>query len=153
MLFIGGGRLKITIDESPNNSEVEIIIKCKVVDDKIQRIMSMIKSSEEKIFGIMDGATHFIEPENIFYFESVDKKTFMYTKSQVLETHLKLYELEEKLAKYDFFRASKSTIINISKIKRLSPKFNGKLEALLENDERLIISRQYVTVIKEILGL
>lgn len=145
--------MKITIDESPNNSEVEIIIKCKAVDDEIQRIMSMIKSSEAKILGIVDGATHFIEPENIFYFESVDKKTFMYTKSQVLETHLKLYEVEKKLTKHGFFRASKSTVINISKIKRLSPKFNGKLEALLENDERLIISRQYVTVIKEILGL
>lgn len=145
--------MKITIDESSNNSEVEIIIKCKAVDDEIHRIMSMIKNSEEKILGIVDGSTHFIEPKNIFYFESVDKKTFMYTKSQVLETHLKLYEIENKLTKYDFFRASKSTVINISKIKRLSPKFNGKLEALLENDERLIISRQYVSVIKEILGL
>ncbi|WP_186429501.1 LytTR family DNA-binding domain-containing protein [Clostridium sp. BSD9I1] len=145
--------MKITIDESSNNSEVEIIIKCKAVDDEIHRILTMIKNSEEKILGIVDGATHLIEAENIFYFESVDKKTFMYTKSQVLETHLKLYEVEKKLTKYDFFRASKSTVINISKIKRLSPKFNGKLEALLENDERLIISRQYVSVIKEILGL
>ncbi|KGK89952.1 putative HTH-type transcriptional regulator [bioreactor metagenome] len=145
--------MKITINESSNNSEVEIIIKCKAVDDEIHRIMSMIKNSEEKILGIVDGSTHFIEPENIFYFESVDKKTFMYTKSQVLETHLKLYEIEKKLTKYDFFRASKSTVINISKIKRLSPRFNGKLEVLLENDERLIISRQYVRIIKEILGL
>jgi len=146
--------LKITIDESPDYLEEEIIIRCRaVVDDEIQRILSLIKSSEEKILGLADGTTHFIEPEDIFYFESVDKKTFMYTKQQVLETHLRLYEIEEKLAKYDFFRASKSTIINISKIKKISPRFNGRLDVILENNEVLVISRQYVPIIKEILGL
>lgn len=145
--------MKITIDKSPNQTETEIIIKCMKVDDEIQRLISMLKSCEEKILGIIDGVTYLIDPEDILYFESVDKKTFMYTKSQVLETHLRLYEIEEKLAELDFFRASKSTIINISKIKRLSPRFNGRLDALLENDEKLVISRQYVPAIKEILGL
>lgn len=149
----GGVKMKITIDESQSNLETEIIIKCKAVNEEVQRLIQMLKSSEEKILGIMNGTTHLIEPKDIFYFESVDKKTFMYTQAQVLETPLRLYELEEKLDKLDFFRASKSTIINISKIKKLSPKFNGRLEALLENDEKLIISRQYVPVIKELLGV
>lgn len=145
--------MKITIDESPNNVETEIIIKCKKTNEELQRLILMFKSSEEKLLGVMDGTTHFIEPKDIFYFESIDKKTFMYTQLQVLETSLRLYELEEKLGKLDFFRASKSTIINISKIKKLSPRFNGRLEALLENDEKLIVSRQYVPIIKEILEL
>jgi DNA-binding LytR/AlgR family response regulator len=145
--------MKITIDESQDNLETEIVIKCKIVNEEIQRLILMLKSSEERILGTLNGANNFIEPKDIFYFESVDKKTFMYTQKQVLETPLRLYELEEKLDKLDFFRSSKSTIINISKIKKLSPKFNGRLEALLENDERLVISRQYVPIIKEILGL
>jgi DNA-binding LytR/AlgR family response regulator len=145
--------LKITIDESPANIETEIIIKCNVLNDELQRLVSLIKSTEEKIIGFIDGTMEFIEPSDIYYFESVDKKTFIYTSSRVLETHLRLYEIEEKLSKYDFFRASKSTVINISKIKELSPRFNGRLDALLENNEKLIISRQYVPIIKEILGL
>jgi DNA-binding LytR/AlgR family response regulator len=145
--------MKITIDEVPNHIETEIIIKCSSVDDEIKRLISMLKLSEEKILVLLDGTTHLIQPLDIFYFESVDKKTFVYTKNQVFETHLKLYEVEDKLSKYDFFRGSKSTVINISKIKKLSPKFNGRLEVLLENDEKLIISRQYVPIIKEILGL
>lgn len=145
--------MKITIDESPDNIETEIVVKCKFITDELQRLISIFKNSDEKVHGIIEGTTYFIEPKDIFYFESVDKKTFFYTQSQVLETHLRLYEIEEQLSKYDFFRASKSTIINISKIKKLSPRFNGKLDALLENDERLIISRQYVHTIKQILGL
>lgn len=145
--------MKITIDEAPDYKETEIIIKCNGINPEIQRLLSILKGSEEKIPGIADGTTTFLEPEDIFYFESVDKKTFIYTKSQVLETHLRLYEIEEKLGNQDFFRASKSTIINISKIKKLSPRFNGRLDVLLENDERLVISRQYVPIIKEILEL
>lgn len=145
--------MKIIVDQAQDNLETEIVIKCKAVNEEIQRLILLLKSSEERILGIMDNTNHFIEPKDIFYFESVDKKTFMYTAKQVLETPFRLYELEEKLDNLDFFRASKSTIINISKIKKLSPKFNGRLEALLENDEKLIISRQYVPIIKEILGL
>jgi DNA-binding LytR/AlgR family response regulator len=145
--------VKITIDESPENSETEIIIKCSIVDDELQRLITLLKSSDKRIPGFLDGAAHIIELKDIYYFESVDKKTFMYTKSQVLETPLRLYEIEEKLAHYDFFRASKSTIISVSKIKELTPRFNGKLDVLLENGEKLVISRQYVAVIKEILAL
>jgi DNA-binding LytR/AlgR family response regulator len=145
--------MKIIIDESPNHGETEIIIKCKEIDDELQRLIAMLKNSEEKIPGAHDGVTLFVEPADIYYFESVDKKTFMYTQSQVLETHLRLYEIEAKLAPHDFFRASKSTIINVSKIKELSPRFNGRLDVLLDNNEKLVISRQYVPVIKEILGL
>ncbi len=149
----GDLKMRITIDESQSNLETEVIIKCKTINEEIQRLILMLKSTEERILGVLDGTNHFIEPKDIFYFESVDKKTFMYTQKEVLETPFRLYELEEKLDKLDFFRASKSTVINISKIKKLSPKFNGRLEALLENDEKLVISRQYVPIIKEILEL
>jgi len=145
--------LKITIDESLNNKETEIIIKCTALNDDLKRLIQIIKNSDEKIVGIINGTSNLISPTDIFYFESVDKKTFIYTESQVLETSMRLYEIEENLSKYDFFRASKSTIINISKIRKLSPKFNGRLDALLENGEKLIISRQYVPIIKEILDL
>lgn len=145
--------MKVTIDVSPDNFETEVIVKCQQIDNELQRLMSLLKSFGEKIPGVLGEATHFIDTKDIFYFESVDKKTFIYTKSEVLETPLRLYEIEQKLSQQDFFRASKSTVINISKIKELSPRFNGRLDALLENDEKLIVSRQYVPVIKEILGL
>jgi DNA-binding LytR/AlgR family response regulator len=144
--------MKILIEESPDNDDAELIIKCKSVNDEIQRIIDFIKLSDEKIIGFLNGDSYVVDPIKILYFESVDKKTFMYTEDKVYEISLRLYELEKKMSKYDFFRSSKSTIINISRIKKLSHKFNGKLEATLDNDEKILISRQYVSVIKEILG-
>lgn len=144
--------MKILIEESPDNEDTELIIKCKSVNDEVKRIIELIKLSDEKIIGFLNGDSYVVDPIKILYFESVDKKTFMYTENKVYEISLRLYELEKKMSKYDFFRSSKSTIINISRIKKLSHKFNGKLEATLDNDEKLLISRQYVSVIKEILG-
>lgn len=145
--------MKITIDESDSQQEVEIVIKCDKVTEEIEKLISMLRSSEEKITGLIEGETYLIDPSDIYYFESVDKKTFMYTETEVLETPLRLYELQEKLVNQDFFRASKSTIINTSKIQRLSPRLNGKLDVRLENGEKLVVSRQYVGRLKEILGL
>lgn len=144
--------MKILIEESPDNEDTELIIKCKSLNDEVKRIIELIKLSDEKIIGFLNGESYVVDPIKILYFESVDKKTFMYTEDTVYEVSLRLYELEKKMSKYDFFRSSKSTIINISRIKKLSHKFNGKLEATLDNDEKLLISRQYVSVIKEILG-
>ena len=69
------------------------------------------------------------------------------------EVKEKLYQLEEQLVSFPFMRASKSMILNLDKIRHLSPAFGGRFEALLENEEKVIISRQYVPVLKERLGL
>ena len=46
-----------------------------------------------------------------------------------------------------------SGILNLDKIKSLSPAFGGRFEALLKNGEKTVISRQYVGVLKKKLGL
>ena len=86
-------------------------------------------------------------------FEAIDNKVFAYGRKNVYEVKEKLYQLEELLGSVPFMRASKSMIINLDKIRYLSPAFGGRFEALLENQEKVIISRQYVPVLKERLGL
>lgn len=88
-----------------------------------------------------------------FYFEATDNKVFAYGQKNVYEVKEKLYQLEEQLVSFPFMRASKSMILNLDKIRHLSPAFGGRFEALLENEEKVIISRQYVPVLKERLGL
>ena len=102
-------------------------------------------SRQERLFRIL--------PSAVYYFEAVDNRVFAYLEKDVYETKLKLYELEERLAGTDFFRASKSTVINLAKVESLSPAFNGRFEAAMKNGEKLIVSRQYVPVLKEKLGL
>ncbi len=65
----------------------------------------------------------------------------------------KLYELLDELPGWIFVRVSKSVILNINKMKSLTPAFGGRYEALLKNGEKVIISRQYVSSLKEVLGV
>ena len=57
------------------------------------------------------------------------------------------------LDSFGFIRNSKSQILNIAKIKSICPDFGGRIEAVMENDEILIISRQYSKILKERLSL
>ena len=48
---------------------------------------------------------------------------------------------------------SKSMILNIGKIRSVSPSVNSRFEAKLANGETAIISRQYVPTLKKKLGM
>ena len=133
--------MKITIINPFPDEEEEIIIKCRVLTDDINHLICKLK-----------GITLLALPD-IFYFEATDNKVFAYGQKNVYEVKEKLYQLEEQLVSFPFMRASKSMILNLDKIRHLSPAFGGRFEALLENEEKVIISRQYVPVLKERLGL
>ena len=145
--------MKITIEDMEPGQEEEIIVRCSQIDGSLMKLIQSFKQGSLKLNLYRSGEIFFLAPEEIYYFESVDQKVFAYGKSEVYETKSKLYELETELPKKDFIRATKSTILNLNKIKSLAPAFNGRLEALLDNGEKMIISRQYVSELKEKLGL
>lgn len=145
--------MKISIENIPDGSEPEIIIKCNEPDESLLQLIYSIKSSSKKLIGFTDLQMNIINQKDVFYFESVDNKVFIYCEEKVFQSRLKLYEIEMEYENGEFFRASKSTILNISKIESVSPIFYGKFEALLQNGEKVFISRQYVPVLKKKLGL
>lgn len=145
--------MNINIQEDASLSELEIQIRCPKVDEQILKILATLHALDKKVTGEKNGQLYLLEAKNILYIDTVDKKTFFYTKNDVYETPLKLYELEEKLAGNDFFRAGKSLIINFNHIKSLKPDFGGRIGVLLSNGEKMYISRQYASVVKEKLGL
>lgn len=145
--------MKVTILDVKPGEEEELILKCNTIDEDIMKLINGFKHGNVKLNAYKDGKIHLVEPSDIYYFESVDTKVFAYCMSDVYEIKSKLYELEKELFSRDFFRSAKSTILNLNKIKSLTPAFGGRYEALLKNGEKVIISRQYVSVLKEKLGL
>ena len=119
----------------------------------LMQLVNQFKRGSDKLNVYRDGDIHLIEPQEIYYFETVDQRVYAYCASEVYEIRSRIYELEEALAAKDFFRASKSVLLNLNVIKSLSPAFGGRFEAVLKNDEHVIISRQYVSILKEKLGL
>lgn len=145
--------MRIIIEDVEEGQEDEIIIRCNEIDDHLMELIYGVKMNKNKISCIDNGSVYMLNPQDIFYFEAVDNKVFAYTEEKVYSTKYKLYELEELFEHTDFFRASKSSIINLSKLVKVMPIFNGRFEVLLCNGERIIISRQFVPVLKKKLGL
>lgn len=144
--------MKIVIEQPQDCEEEQIIFKCRQMTPELLRIISLLKAQDALV--AHDGnEIHRIRPTAVYYIEVVDNKTFLYCKDKVYESKQKLYELEEILLNSDFLRVSKSVILNLSKIKSLSPALSGRLEAALDNSERVIISRQYVGDLKKRLGI
>ncbi len=145
--------MKITILPPDPGQEDEVIIRCSQLDDGILKLIGALKAGSSRLTAYDEHGITMVFPKDVFYFESVDNKVFAYCEKSVYEVRKKLYELEADFAYTDFLRISKSTIVNVAKIQRLSAGFNGRLEAHLKNGEIVLISRQYVGNLKQKLGI
>lgn len=145
--------MKITILDVAPGEEEEIIVKCHEISADMNALLQKLKQGNTKLVGYDQDDIHFLAPEEIYYFDTVDQKVFAYCAKDVYEVKEKLYELETILPVRNFIRSSKSNILNLDKIKSISPAFGGRFEAVLKNGEKTIISRQYVPILKERLGL
>ena len=145
--------MKITILEKQPGEEDELILKCDNLDENLTKLINQFKGGKGKMNFYKDGKIVFVEPEDVLYYESVDDTVFAYTKDCVYETKSKLYQLENDLPANVFFRANKAVIVNLDKIDSLTPVFGGRFEAVLQNGYKVVISRNYLNTLKELLGL
>ena len=153
-------RIKITIDETgeidgSENNEIEIYIKCGKITEEIESVVAQLRllGKQKTVTGNYNGEIYFLDYKDVIYFDTADRKTFIYTADKIYETPLKLYQLEETLKGTSFIRSGKSMILNIRKINSISHTFSGKMIATLANGEKAEISRSYVPLLKEKLGI
>ncbi len=145
--------MKVSIEEISKDQQEEIIIRCHELNDEILKLLNKLKTESPVLLGYHEDIIHRLSIADVYYFEAVDNRVFIYCKEKVFESKQKLYELEEVCRGRKFFRASKSLIINITKISFVRPSISGRFEAKLENGENIVVSRQYVPVLKKMLGL
>ena len=144
--------MKVIIEDLPDGEEEQITIRCYQVTPEIQQLINSFKT-QNILIGYSGNEIHRINVSLISYIETVDNKSFIYCDGKVYESKNKLYELEEMLTGNDFLRISKSVIVNLRKIKKVVPAFSGRFETILENDLKVVISRQYVNELKKRLGI
>lgn len=145
--------MRIVVNERPGIQEIEVIINCSSKDDTVQKIVSSLSAIDKKLTCRKDDEVFQLDPADILYIESVDRKTFLYTEQQIFETERRLYELEMCLGECSFFRASKAIIINLQRVQSLRPELGARLLLTMDNKEKIVVSRQYAKTIKNALGV
>ena len=133
-------------------SEPELLeIRCHKISDEVNEIISFVKSRQGVLNGIIDGDIYEVAVPDVYYIESVDDRAFIYTADKNYEVNLRIYEMEEMLAKSSFIRIQKGMLLNLMKVKSIKPGLSGRYVALLINNEEVIISRRYFTNFKKTL--
>lgn len=141
--------MKLTINQSLEQGENEIIINCSVMDSRLLHLIDYIRQYSFSLEGKIGEQAYSIALEEIFYIDCVDDRTFLYCQDHIYESKERLGALEEKLKRTSFTRISKNCILNCMHLKSVSPLWNHRMEATLSSGEKLIITRSYISRLKE----
>lgn len=143
--------MRVNIRKILNKEDEKVIIECVEITPEIREIHSYVENKGMEISGIMDGQYQIrFRLEDVYYFEALDEKVFAYTREQVCEIKMRLYEVEKAFENQHFVRCSKSVVLNLMLLDSISPALNGRFFAHMKNGEKLIISRQYAPLLKKV---
>ena len=145
--------MRVRIEEIGQNQEEELVLRCHQPSDGLLERLRRFQREALELTGVRDKEIHRLRLDEVYYFEVVEGRAFLYSRDQVYESALKLYEFEEASGGTRFFRASKSMVVNADKIDFITPSLSGRFVATLLNGEKVVVSRQYVAVLKKKMGL
>lgn len=144
--------MRVTYEQVHTIEEEEALIRAVKKTEDIQAAMELLEGGSGNLAVTKEGNTYLCRISAIYYVESVDKRTYIYTKDDCFETKHRLYELEDKLGTY-FVRCSKAMIVNLRKVRSVKSDLGGRMSATLLNEEQIVISRSYVKEVKRRLDI
>lgn len=139
--------MQVTIDKVECPQDEGALIRVCNMTEEIRNAVDLLEGNSYSIPVTKEGKTYLCKTKGIYYIESVDKQTYIYTKDDCFETKYRLYELEEMLGGY-FARCSKALIVNLRKLQNVNSELGGRMNATMLNGEKLVIARSYVKEIK-----
>ena len=144
--------MQVVFEQVEEKQQECALIKAVTRDEVVQSAIDILENGVVTLSVIRDDKTYLLKVGAIYYIESVDKRTYIYTKDSCYETKLRLYELEDRLGGF-FARCSKAMIVNLRKVKWVNAEIGGRLTAELINGEHVVIARSYVKDVKRRLEL
>ena len=142
--------MKYTIEQIVKGED-ELILRYQRLNSEVEAALRFMNAPPKKLIGEKNDTQAVIDFADVLYVETVDRKTFIYTADDVFRSELTLTQLEEILNTVNFFRCSKSMIINIDKLTTLKSLASNRIDAALCNGEHIIISRTYASEFRKIL--
>lgn len=138
----------VKLEENISQEEIEVLIRYAKKTRMVEQLRELIESVDKTVKCRADSGEMWIKASDIFYIESVDKRTFVYGDKAVYRTEFRLYQLAEELMSAGFVRASKSCLINSNMLQSIRPLLNSRLEATLTNGEKINVTRKYIPEIR-----
>ena len=146
--------MKVNLFVSKDVEEPYAEIHTNELNENITKAMSILENDEsnELLAVKKDSDIALLEYDDIFMFRVENKQVNVFTKDYDYIIKKPLYQIEENLNS-DFVRISKTTIVNLEKIKRVAPSLRGMMFIELKNGLKDNISRKYLPNFKQALDL
>jgi len=142
-------KMNVKLEQCPLQKDIEVKIKYSEKNKIVESIVSFLNSIDSKIECFIEQNLKQVNISDIYYIESFEKKTLVYSEKECHHTKYRLYQLNEKLIGCGFIKISKYCILNVNKIDRVKPLFNSRMEVILTNGVRLYVTRKYLAGIKQ----
>ncbi|MHC1748221.1 MAG: LytTR family DNA-binding domain-containing protein [Cellulosilyticaceae bacterium] len=134
-------------------TEPYAIIYTSELTEEINALAKSLENTNNGPFTVKnEDSYHVLSPEEIYMVRTEDQQVALYTANDRYTTQKRLYEVEAQLGK-NFFRISKTTLVNLKQLQLVEPSFNGTMYLKLKNGCRDYISRKYLPDFKNYLGL
>ena len=127
-----------------------VIVEYPEYDRSVDNLISKIKNMSISFTGKSDGKTVSIDISDIYYIENVERKIFLYSKKDIYRYDGSMADIDSSISETDLVRISRTCFMNVSHLKEIMQIKNSHLEAVLDNGEKLIVSRKYLKDIKKI---
>ena len=96
---------------------------------------------------------HFIKLIDIIQFNSYGNYIKVITKEKSVLANRSLNDIEKRTNTQEFFRANRTVLLNLKKIKDVQLSMKGKIKVVLQNEEEVILSERKSVKFKEMMGL
>lgn len=143
-------KIKINIDKNLKEEKVEFWLK--KMTNKISQIVQELDAKQDFLWGYNNEGAFPIKWTEIYLIEVIDDKTVIYTENDKFIYRERLYQVQ-KLLPYNFITASRSAVINYQKLDHLRILENGNIDAIMQNQINVQISRRRIRELKERLGI
>lgn len=140
--------MKLRLHQRQELEETEIDIAYSRMTNRLSKMVGYIRQYTYMVEAFWNGKSFLIPLDEILYFDTTDRKTFLYTNKQVYECRKALIEVENELSNTTVIRTSKETLLNTTALVNVRPYPNHRLMAELSNGENLIISRKYISILQ-----
>ena len=140
--------IKKSISNTLNKNEININIEVPTDYVQTERLINYIKKYE-KFYAISNYELRNIDINDILYFYSDKKYNYCKTINNEFKIKSKLYELEKM--NINFFRISKSCVINMEQVKCFDLGETGKITVKFFDNSEQIVSRRKIRDLMEYL--
>lgn len=136
--------------------KAKVTVEAQSFSDDVQNLMKTIDNLDNHTDVVplaVDDRVIMIQLDEIIAIEVYKNELTVYTQVKAYKLRGKLKEMYQRLNNGDFIQISKSAVINLNHLSSLEASFSGNMLAFMDNDEKLTVSRKYLTQLKESLGM